>query len=178
MSDQYELAEQRRGAAGRLAGFVNTSRYRFQQHMGGGLAYGCSLTASGTISVPTGLGSPTKLTWDMENFKSQPGMHSTTVNPSRIYTTIAGQFFVAFNTAHGTQFVTGVARRSRVLVNGVAQFADIHTPDQNQSTDCNLVVVLGLKIGDYVEVDADQDSGHTINVTPVTFVLFLMARTP
>ena len=152
------------GGGGRFA-FGNPLRLPNQSL--GGLAVKipptCFLTSSTTISVPTGIGSFTLMTWDTITFQNDQTMHSTTVNPSRITIPITGKYLVETRISWAYD-VSGTTRRFRVLANGTPKEAEGNqwpsgtvpkiTPE--------LVGWFALNRGDYVEVDADHDATGSV----------------
>ena len=133
---------------------------------------GISLTNSSSISVATGIGVPTILTWDTENF-SRSGAHSLTLNPSRIIVPFAGKWLVLVRVLWPAD-ATGTIRRIRTIKSGVAQYADT-IPAVALITFASLSIVLSLARNDYIEVDADHDATPSLSVVPQDFTTLFVS---
>ena len=135
----------------------------------------CFLSSSTTISVGTGIGVFTLLTWDTTIYQTDSAMHSNTVNSSRITIQVPGKYLL-FAQIGWPYDVSGTTRRIRLLSNGVAQTAQLaQFPNGTvPKLSPTLVGMYAVSRGNYLELDADHDATGTLLFTPISFgVLFV-----
>ena len=133
----------------------------------------CSVFHSTTQNVTDG-GSGVVLSADSETFDND-AMHSTVTNPSRITIQTDGRYLLTCRVDF-EQNATG-QRQSQFLLNGATTFGT----DRRQTTSslvaiCGSVATRVLTAGDYVEVNAFQNSGGTRTVTLREFTVLFLTR--
>ncbi|MFE5037157.1 hypothetical protein [Streptomyces sp. NPDC056683] len=107
----------------------------------------------------------TVLTIDTEVFDSDNG-HSTTTNSSRYTVQVAGTYLV-IGTASFAANATG-NRGVRLTVSGVAvtgSFVKTGAPDTTGSSGLCTVAPVVCNVGDYIEVQGNQNSGAALNTS-------------
>jgi hypothetical protein len=109
----------------------------------------------------------TTVTFNSELFDTD-GVHSTTVNTSRLTCVTTGKYLVTANIAFAAN-ATGY-RRILLRANAATDLAEDIRSNVGGSlhTICSLQSQIGLTAGDYIEILAWQDSGGALNVTPHT----------
>lgn len=106
----------------------------------------------------------TILTFNSERFDPS-GMHSTSVNTSRITISEAG----VYSLAAGVRFAANATgeRLVNILLNGTTIIAQARTPANavvSAATSIGVSTLYALVAGDYVEVQVYQSSGGNLNV--------------
>jgi hypothetical protein len=118
---------------------------------------------SGNISVNNTTW--TALTFDSERWDTD-GIHSVAANTSRLTCQTAGKYLIV-GQARFASNAGGDARVLRIRINATTKIAAVAFSDLNGNfnADCVLGTVYDLGVGDYVEVEAYQDSGGALNIT-------------
>lgn len=134
----------------------------------GGRPIACRLTNSVNQSIPSGTW--TTLTWDTEEY-DPADIHSLTTNPSRVTVQRAGIYQVSINAGFAAS-AGGSARGLGLLKNGSGGWLALALLPPVAvavlSTHIPLSASLQLSAGDYLEVQAFQDTGGGLNVVPVS----------
>lgn len=132
----------------------------------------CSVYASSAQSVANA--TFVSLTANSEYFDND-SMHSTATNTSRITIQTAGRYLLSATIA----YTAGSGRRfSQFLVNGTTAYDGDGRPAIGGGSDDKIVMTrtLVLAASDYVEVQANQNTGGNLNVTLREFVALFMTR--
>lgn len=133
----------------------------------------CSVFDSGNQSLTSG--NFAAMNADSENFDND-GMHDPVTNNTRLTIQTAGRYqcqaIVSFDASS-----TGV-RRLRFAVNGVAIVdSGLSLPPVGAlSTTLNAMKIIALAVGDFVEIQARQDSGGALNAQLREFAAFRVTR--
>ena len=123
---------------------------------------GCRIYNSANINIGTS-GTAQTLTFDSERF-DYDGMHSTSSNTSRITFNTAGVYYFQGNITFALN-TTGI-RKGIVLLNGgttIARTAGLATT--GLSHDLQVAGVYAFSAGDYIELQAYQNSGGALDVS-------------
>jgi hypothetical protein len=133
----------------------------------------CSVFHSTTQNVTTG-GSGVDLAADSENFDND-AMHSTVTNNSRITIQTAGRYLLTA-TIDFQQDATG-QRQLQFKLNDTTTFGI----DRRQTTSSLVAInqstaTIALVAGDYVEVNAFQNSGSTLTCNLRMFTVLYLTR--
>lgn len=126
--------------------------------------YRPTVRAFNSANIAVGSASWTSLTFDSEAFDNAT-MHSTSSNTSRLTSTVSGIYLVGA-TVHFAANATGT-RQLRLYQNGatvVARNATSSTLSGSVVTVLEITALVNLPSGNYVEVQAYQDSGGSLNV--------------
>lgn len=126
----------------------------------------CRVYNSANISIATS-GTPQALTFDTETFDN--GMHSTSVNTSRITCPSDGAGWYSIGgCARFAANATGY-REIKVVLNGLFDLAIMRVPNQGAADTVRITIhtEFQLAVGDYVELFATQNSGGALNVEAV-----------
>lgn len=132
----------------------------------------CSVYASSAQSIANA--TFVSLTADSEYFDND-SMHSTVTNTSRITVQTAGRYLLSATIA----YTAGTGRRfSQFLVNGATGYDGDGRPAIGGGSDDKIVMTrsLVLAASDYVEVQANQNTGGALDVTLREFVALFMTR--
>jgi len=124
----------------------------------------CRVYNSANISLTHN--TATALTFDTETL-DDGGMHSTSVNTSRITVPSDGAGWYSIGgTARFAANATGY-REIKVMLNGATDLAIMRVPNSGGTDDCRVTIhtEYTLAVGDYVELYATQNSGGALNVT-------------
>lgn len=121
-----------------------------------------SVRVSNNANITLTSGVSTALTFNTERF-DRWGMHSTSSNTSRITATVAGMYHVG-GCARFAANSTG-SRSLLIRLNGTSIIA-FHR-EQSLASGVTVVAIstlIDLDVGDYVELEATQDSGGNLDV--------------
>lgn len=107
----------------------------------------------------------TALTFDTERFDTG-GLHSTSVNTSRLTAPIAGIYLIG----GGVRLVAnsgGNTRASMIRLNGTTDIGSFNDNSHNATYAADMcpVTLYRLDVGDYVELTVYQDSGVALNAS-------------
>jgi hypothetical protein len=122
---------------------------------------GARVYNSGSISIPNG--TAPILTFNSERYDSN-GLHSTSVNTSRLTAPSAGIYIIGAATAFAAN-ATGM-RSIAIRINGTTFIAGNTTPAASGEQSMIVVSAWSMAIGDYAETTAYQNSGGALNVLP------------
>lgn len=126
----------------------------------------CRVYNSANISITTS-GTPQALTFNSERY-DVGACHSTSSNTSRLTapTGEGGKYDIKGHTAWAANG-TGVARQSRIRVNGSTYIAmqNSNPPSASTGGEGSIATDYALAAGDYVELVVVQDSGGALNCT-------------
>jgi hypothetical protein len=133
----------------------------------------CSVFHSVVQSTSSGVS--TALAADSENFDNA-GMHSTVTNNSRITIQVAGRYLL-LATMEFANNATGW-RSTGFFINGVFSPIGGQTvpPAGSQTTRLSATRTRVLAVGDYVEVQSNQNSGVALNVGLAEFGVVFLTR--
>jgi len=121
----------------------------------------CRVYNSANISLTSGV--VTALTFNTET--SDTGMHSTSVNTSRITVPSDGAGWYSIGgTVRFAANTTGY-REIKVTLNGTTDIAVMRVPNSGATDDARVTIhtEYPLAVGDYVELNATQNSGGALN---------------
>lgn len=124
-------------------------------------AQGCSVYKSGNQAI-TSTNTWTTITFDSENFDTD-SMHSTSTNTSRITipSGLAGKYVITANLA----WTAGVGARGLAIAkNGTRLNYDFMNATTAFDTYQNSSVIVDLAVNDYIEIQAFQSTGGSLNV--------------
>lgn len=119
---------------------------------------------SAAISIPNN--ADTAITFDTDTFKTDAGMHSTSVNTSRMVCTVAGKYLLHGIVAYAASAAGAIAVRLRV--NGTTVVGTHDRAGSTVAQTIQVTTVYQLAVSDYVEVIAYQNSGGAINANTST----------
>jgi hypothetical protein len=124
-----------------------------------------SFRAHAEVAQALADGAWVSLTLDTEEFDNYGG-HSTTTNTSRYTCQVAGIYLLAGNAAFSTSTVG--FRAVRFTVNGSANpvhgsFVKTLPAPAGNSSGVGTTAMVQLNVGDYVELQANQSSGASLN---------------
>jgi hypothetical protein len=133
----------------------------------------CKCRQTAAQSIPTGTWTPvTFTTEDYDNeataaYLSGTGMHDPATNPSRVVAQTAGSYLVTAIAYFATS--SAGARGAKLTVNGVvlpnSQILVGANPTATRPTGVPTTNIISLSVGDYVELQAFQDSGGALSTT-------------
>jgi hypothetical protein len=121
---------------------------------------GARVYNSGALSVNSGVS--TTLTFDTERFDSH-AQHSTSSDTGKLTCVHPGKYFISGH----ARFASGAGsyRQLAVALNRTAYIAIVAVPPISGSvTILSVATLYDLDAGDYVELEAQQDSGGALNV--------------
>lgn len=134
---------------------------------------GCTAYASAAQSVPTA--TFTTLTLDSERYDND-GIHSTVTNTSRLTIQKSGIYLFTTN----LQFQASAATRvtTSFYYNATTRYERDVTPAVGGATDDrhSITMTFPMTAGDYMEVQANQNSGGNINITCHEFSCLKISR--
>lgn len=141
--------------------------------------YKAAVRAKNSAVIAVATSTWTSLTFDGEDFDAQT-MHSTSSNTGRLTAPVSGIYLVGANLQFAAN-TTGL-RSVKLLQNGVTEIgANSKAAAASGTTYLNLVTTVYLVSGNYVEVQAYQTSGGSLNVayeagnSPIFFAALLTA---
>jgi hypothetical protein len=121
-----------------------------------------SVRAYNSAAIALTSAATTTLTFDSERWDSDAS-HSTSSNTSRLTCQVAGKYDVQGNVEFAANS-TGT-RMVRILLNGATQLAkQLLSNTAADPTAVTVVTTADLAVGDYVELQAYQSSGGSLNV--------------
>jgi len=122
----------------------------------------CRVYNSANISLTSGV--VTALTFDTET--SDTGMHSTSVNTSRITVPSDGAGWYSIGGCVRFAANTTGYREIKITANGTTDLAVMRVPNSGATDDVRVTIhtEIPLAVGDYVELNATQNSGGALNV--------------
>lgn len=123
---------------------------------------GARVYNSANISIPNN--SFTALTFDSERFDTD-SIHSTVVNTSRLTIQTAGKYIIVGQVRFAA--AAGGRRQIRIFLNGATIISSVEpnvVADGTANPKLIATTIYDLAVGEYVELEAFQDSGGAINV--------------
>ena len=120
-----------------------------------------------SASQPTSNATQTSLTFDTETFDTDT-MHDTGTNPERITFTTAGVYLVG---GHNSWASSSAGRRQlRILLNSATQLTNVvQDVDTGTGHVLSVVTIFDMAAGDFVELQAFQNTGGDLNAPAATF---------
>ncbi len=135
--------------------------------------YSVRVTQSATQNIPDSGGGNTFITWDVETFDAQ-NMHSNTTNNTRLTIPLAGRYLVSARLSFNINATGG--RSIYLHRNGAFYSITDHRAGANGRTTIQLVEIMDLAAGEYLEVAGSQDSGATLTTSPTNGDYFSAVR--
>jgi|SRR5215471_1582865 len=132
----------------------------------------CRVYRSLTTSVPNA--GTAVLTWDQESW-NPTGMHSIATNPTRVTIGVAGKYLIVASVGF-TSNATGY-RQTVIQINGSTALGRTNLQAANGATHIQTTTVEAqLNVGDYIEVNAGQNSGAALTTLGGTDITSLSVR--
>lgn len=131
----------------------------------------CAVKRSGgTESIANN--TATRVSFDAEEYDTD-SMHSTVTNNSRVTATTAGKYLITAN-ANWASNTTG-RRYLSIAKNNTTTLAQMNSAPVSGTGECGQAIVsaASLSAGDYVELEVYQNSGGSLDVTPLMQVTWV-----